>query len=76
LLLLGVVLLVLQLVAPPVIDGADGPGWPAVLAHLLVGAAGETGRGFRSRLSSPVRSVVAGLTILAVIAVLVFIWWR
>lgn len=76
LLLLGVGLLVLQLVVPQVIDDADGPGWGPALAHLLVGGAAETGRAFRGRLSVPLRLTVATVTILAVIAVLVLIWWR
>ncbi|WP_037362108.1 hypothetical protein [Nakamurella lactea] len=76
LLLLGVVLLLLQFVAPQLIDGADGPGWPAVLAHLLVGGAGEAGRGLRSRFPTWARALLAGLTVLAVLAVLVLFWWR
>lgn len=75
LLLLGVVLLVLQVVAPQVVDGADGPGWGRAICHLLVGAAGEGGRAVRRRFSLPVRAAVAGVTVLAVLVVLVITWW-
>lgn len=76
LLLLGVVLLALQLVAPQVISDADGPGWVPVLAHLLVGGAAETGRGLRRRMPVAVRAAVAGASIAAVLAVVIFVWWR
>ncbi|MDQ2847592.1 MAG: hypothetical protein M3Y77_14865 [Actinomycetota bacterium] len=75
-LLLGVVLLVLQLLTPRLIDGAHGPGWGPVLAHLLVGGLAEGARGARRRIAVPARVAVAVLTILAVLAVLVFTWWR
>jgi hypothetical protein len=75
LLLLGVVLLVLQVVGPQVVDGADGPGWGRVICHLLVGAAGEGGRAARRRLPLPARAAVAGVTVLAVLMVLVLTWW-
>lgn len=75
LLLLGVILLVLQVVAPQVVDGADGPGWGRAICHLLVGAAGECGRGARRRFPLPVRAAVAGATVLAVLVVLAVQWW-
>ncbi|MDQ6658811.1 MAG: hypothetical protein M3Z00_11410 [Actinomycetota bacterium] len=75
-LLLGVVLLVLQLLTPHLIDGADGPGWGRVLAHLLVGVAAEGARGARRTFPVPARVAVGVLTVLAVLAVLVFTWWR
>lgn len=75
LLALGVVLLILQLVAPAVVSGATGPGWGAVAAHLAVGAAAESVRVARHRLPVPARIVAAVLTVAAAIAVLAFCWW-
>lgn len=74
--LAGVVLLLLQLLAPAVIDDAVGPGWGVVAAHLLVGAAAESARALRRRLPVPARALVAGVTVLAVLAVLLLCWWR
>lgn len=73
---LGVVLLVLQLVTPQQIDGANGPGWGTVVAHLLVGGLAEAGRGARRKVPVPARVAISVLTILAVLAVLVISWWR
>lgn len=74
--LLGVVLLLVQLIAPLVIDDAGGPGWGVVAAHLLVGAAAETARGFRNRLPVVARRALAGATVVAVLLVLLLSWWR
>lgn len=72
----GIVLLLVQLLGPVVIDEAVGPGWGVVAAHLLIGAAAESARSVRRRLSVPVRALVATLTVLAVLTVLLLSWWR
>ncbi len=75
LLLLGILLLGLQIGAPLVIDGATGPGWSRVVLHLAVGGFGEVGRGLRFRVPVAAGAVIAGTTVLAVLAVLVLAWW-
>lgn len=74
-LLAGLVLLVLQFVAPAVVTAGTGPGWSAVAVHLGVGIVAEVLRAVRGRLRTPVRWTVAALVIAAAAAVLLLIWW-
>lgn len=74
-LLAGLVLLVLQFVAPAVVTAGTGPGWGAVVAHLGVGIVAEMLRAVRSRLRSPMRWTAAALVIAATVGVLLLIWW-
>jgi hypothetical protein len=79
-LVLGLVLLASQVLAPSMLSGtgfaaATGPGWWRVAAHLLVGAAGETGVLLRRRASIAARVTMAAATIAAVLAVLAAAWW-
>ena len=75
LLLAGLVLLVLQFVAPSVVTAGRGPGWAAVTVHLGVGMAAEVLRALRGRLGVPLRWTVAVLVIAAALGVLLLIWW-
>lgn len=75
-LLLGVLLLVAQLLAPRLVDSADGPRWGVALVQLGVGAVAETLRAVRRRWPVGVRYLVACLTIAAVVLVLFVTWWR
>jgi len=80
-LLLGVALLVLKFVVPAVrtgsgLDESYGPGTGQIIAHLLVGAVGESTRLLRRRPVSPaVRTGAAAAVIVAVLAVLWWSWW-
>lgn len=76
LLLLGVLLLVAQLLAPRLVDAADGPRWWVVGLHLGVGIAAEALRGLRRRSPVGIRYLLACLTTAAVAVVLVVTWWR
>lgn len=76
-LVVGVGLIIAALVAPPAVAAAglgvaDGPGWSTVLAHLLVGVAGEAVVSLRRRWSTVIR-VSADLAV--VLAALLVIWW-
>jgi hypothetical protein len=79
-LVLGLVLLASQAFAPSLLSGtgfaaATGPGWWRVVAHLIVGAAGETGVLLRRRASIAARVTTAGATVVAALAVLAAAWW-
>ncbi|WP_353647624.1 hypothetical protein ABLG96_12010 [Nakamurella sp. A5-74] len=75
LLLAGLVLLVLQFVAPALVTAGRGPGWSAVAVHLGVGAVAELLRAVRGRLGPPARWAAATLVIAAAIGVLFLVWW-
>jgi hypothetical protein len=75
LLLAGLVLLVMQFVAPALVTAGRGPGWAAVAVHLGVGVVAELLRAVRGRLGTPVRWAVAVLVIAAALGVLLLIWW-
>lgn len=79
-LVLGLALLVAMLVLPSAGTGAydatAGPGWGRVSAHLAVGVIAEGAGVFARRRSHPVRVGVAGVTVLAALAVLALSWWR
>lgn len=57
-------------------DATSGPGWPRVVAHLVVGIVGEVAGQLARRRAWPVRVVQAVLTVAAVLAVLTLSWWR
>jgi len=76
-LVVGVVLLLALLVAPAALAAAglgpaDGPGWGGVVAHLVVGGAGEVV--VRRRERWPVPAVLAA-DLVVVLAVAGVIWW-
>lgn len=77
-LLLGIAMLVMKFVVPAMrsgtgLDESYGPGTGQIIAHLLVGAAGESTRLLRRR---PVGAAVRGAAAVAVIlGVLVVLWW-
>ena len=79
-LVVGIGLLVAQLLAPALLSAAgwgtaDGPGWARVLAHLLVGVAGEAVFRSRRRRSGPLRILADAAVVVAAIAVIAWAWW-
>ncbi len=79
-LVLGVVLLVAQLAAPILWDGAElgsatGPGWASVAAHVGVGAVGELIVLLRRGWPVPVRAAADLTVVAAALAVMVLLWW-
>ncbi|MGS0684172.1 hypothetical protein ACVBEQ_03255 [Nakamurella sp. GG22] len=80
LLVIGVVLLLAELIAPTALPAAGlgpaaGPGWSSVLAHLVVGGAGEVVVRLRDRWPVGVRAGADAAVIVAVLAVLWWHWW-
>lgn len=79
-LVLGAGLLLAQLLAPALLSAAGwgaatGPGWARVLAHLMVGLAGEVVFRARHRRSGPGRVVADVVVIVAAVAVIAWAWW-
>jgi len=78
---MGVVLLVMAVAAPTVLERAglgeaDGPGWPRVLAQLLVGATGELVVRLRHRWPDGPRAAADLAVIVGCVAVIGWVWWR
>lgn len=79
-LVFGVGLLLAQVLAPALLSAAGwgaatGPGWVRVLAHLLVGAAGEVVVRARHRWAGTIRAVADVAVIAAALAVVARAWW-
>lgn len=79
-LVLGVGLLVAQLLAPAVLSAAGwgsatGPGWARVLAHLVVGGAGEVTYRTRRRRRGALRVVPDLAVVVATVGVVAIAWW-
>lgn len=78
LLVLGVLLLLTQLIAPLSAAGwgqAAGPGWPSVLAHLSVGVVGELVVRLRGRLPRALRVTADGAVVFSAGFVVAWAWW-
>ena len=79
-LVVGVGLLLAQLLAPALVSAAGwgtatGPGWVPVLAHLLVGLAGEVVFRTRHRRTAAVRVLADAAVVVAALAVIAWAWW-
>jgi hypothetical protein len=79
-LVVGVGLLLAQLLAPALVSAAGwgtatGPGWAHVLAHLLVGLAGEVVFRTRHRRTAGVRVLADAAVVVAALAVIAWAWW-
>lgn len=79
-LVLGIGLLVAQLLAPAVLSAAGwgsatGPGWARVLAHLVVGGAGEVTYRTRRRRRGALRVVPDLAVVVATVGVVAIAWW-
>jgi hypothetical protein len=78
-LLVGLGLVVLMVVAPKIGSTgatATGPGWTRTGWHLGVGLAAEVARALTMRRRGPIRVAVGAVSIVAVLAVTAFSWWR
>lgn len=76
----GVGLLLAQLLAPALLSAAGwgaatGPGWARVLAHLLVGLAGEIVVRARHHWAGPIRVVADIAVVGAAVVVVAWAWW-
>ena len=79
-LVLGVLLLAAQLIAPSALTmagwgPATGPGWPRVVAHLIVGAAGELVVRLRGRMARPARAAADVMVVVAAAVTIGWAWW-
>lgn len=79
-LVLGVVLALAQLVAPAVLSAAGwgvatGPGWGRVVAHLVVGGAGEAIYRTRARRHGLRRVLPDLAVVVAAVVVIAVTWW-
>lgn len=79
-LVLGAVLVLAQLLAPAVLaaagwGAATGPGWARVVAHLIVGGAGETIHRTRARRRGAWRVLPDLAVVAAALAVVALSWW-
>jgi hypothetical protein len=76
---LAILLLAAQLIAPSALTAgwgpATGPGWPRVVAHLVVGAAGELVVRFRGRLPGPARATADAAVVVAAVVLVGCGWW-
>lgn len=79
-LVFGVGLLLAALLAPAVLSAAGwgsatGPGWARVLAHLVVGGAGEAIYRTRRRRRGALRVLPDLVVVVAAVAVVALAWW-
>ena len=80
LLVVGVVLLLAQLLAPSALSlagwgQATGPGWARVAAHLVVGVGGELVVRLRARLFPAARATADTVVVVAGVVVVARTWW-
>jgi hypothetical protein len=76
-LVVGIILLLASLIAPSAVAAAglgvaDGPGWDRVIAHLVVGAAGELVVLLRRRWPTFFGAMA---DVVVIVAALPVIWW-
>ncbi len=79
-LVLGILLLIAQLIAPLALSlagwgDANGPGWWQVVTQLVVGGAGEVVVRMRHGWAGPVRAAADVTVIMAIVLVLAWAWW-
>ncbi len=80
LLVVGVLLVPAQFLAPPLLSmagwgQATGPGWARIGAHLVVGVAGEVVVRFRGRLGRPARAAADLAVVAAAVGTIAWAWW-